>query len=44
MITSDEMILMLARRFFPDFIIRTPKSAKIKFDEMIEKYLKFSKI
>lgn len=44
MITSDEMILMLARRFFPDFIIITPKSAKVKFDEMIKKYLKFSKI
>lgn len=44
MITSDDMILMLARRFFPNFIIKTPKSAKVKFDEMIEKYLKLSKI
>lgn len=43
MITSDAMILMLARRFFPEFIIASPNSAKHKFDEMIKSYLNYLK-
>lgn len=37
-ITSDDMLLILARRFFPDFIIISPKSIKDKFDDMIDLY------
>ncbi|MFV0482336.1 MAG: WYL domain-containing protein [Campylobacteraceae bacterium] len=39
-ITSDSMILLLARRFYPDFIILSPKSAKDAFDEEFLAYKK----
>ncbi|MBE3609451.1 MULTISPECIES: WYL domain-containing protein [Campylobacter] len=38
-ITSDDMILMLARRWFPDFIIISPISARDKFSELAKRYL-----
>lgn len=37
-ITSDAMILMLARRFFPEFIIISPTSAKAKFNALVMDY------
>lgn len=37
-ITSDDMLLILARRFFPDFIIISPKNTKEKFDNIINIY------
>lgn len=37
-ITSDEMLLMLAKRWFPNFIIISPKSAKVKFENDIRKF------
>lgn len=37
-ITSDQMLLVLAKRWFPYFIIMSPNSAKLKFEEDIEKY------
>lgn len=38
MITSDDMLLVLARRWFPNFIIVSPKSAKAKFEDDISKF------
>ncbi|QKF61994.1 helix-turn-helix transcriptional regulator [Campylobacter curvus] len=41
-ITRDDMILMLARRWFPHFVVLSPKSARDKFDTIIKEYEKFS--
>ncbi|WP_263834038.1 helix-turn-helix transcriptional regulator [Sulfurospirillum oryzae] len=37
-ITSNDFILMLARRWFPDMIILEPKEAREEINAMIEKY------
>lgn len=37
-ITSDEMLLMLAKRWFPNLVILEPLSAKRKFEENIGAY------
>lgn len=40
-ITSDDMILMLARRWFPNFVILMPQSARDKFEALLAKYSEF---
>ena len=42
-ISSDDMLMPLARRWFPDFVIISPKSTREKFDRLIKDYTKFSK-
>lgn len=42
-ISSDDMLMPLARRWFPDFVILSPKSTRDKFDKLIMDYLKFAK-
>ncbi|MDA3075763.1 helix-turn-helix domain-containing protein [Campylobacter sp. JMF_04 NA10] len=42
-ISSDDMLMPLARRWFPDFVILSPKSTRDKFDKLIMDYLKFGK-
>ena len=37
-ITSDEMLLVLAKRWFPNFIIISPNSARDKFNESVKLY------
>ena len=37
-VTSDKMLLMLAKRWFPDLIILSPLSAKRKFEDDIDIY------
>ncbi|CZE47693.1 WYL domain-containing protein [Campylobacter geochelonis] len=38
MITSDDMVLMLLRRFFPDMVVISPQSLRTKFDNELKKY------
>lgn len=37
-ITSDDILLMLVRRWFPDMVILEPKAAKDKFDALVEQF------
>ena len=39
-ISSDDMILMLAQRFFPHFVILSPRTAREKFNTQIREYLR----
>ena len=43
-ISSDDMILMLAQRFFPYFVILSPRTAREKFDAQIREYLQNEKL
>nr|WP_297902957.1 WYL domain-containing protein [uncultured Campylobacter sp.] len=43
-ISSDDMILMLAQRFFPHFMILSPHTARKKFDAQIREYLQNEKL
>lgn len=43
-ISSDDMILMLAQRFFPHFVILSPRTARKKFDAQIREYLQNEKL
>lgn len=37
-ITSNDFLLMLVRRWFPDMIILEPYEAKVEFDTLVEQY------
>ena len=43
-ISSDDMILMLVQRFFPHFVILSPRTARKKFDAQIRQYLQNEKL